>query len=210
MSIPSFRVVEMRSLEWSEPYLINGLPDIGLVGTISAVHLIKQFSASEMAYLESELIPPVIILHNGAPKMPIRIYGWDKFYVVTSDIAIPPEAISPLSRCITEYAVSKNVKLVISLGGIAAPNRLEIKKPKVYGVASGKEAKEVLDKAGIEPLSEGVIVGTYAMILKECLMRRVPSIILLAQAHSHYPDPGAAASVLEALSKILGIEIDVA
>ena len=142
--------------------------------------------------------------------MPIRIYGWDKFYVVTSDIAIPPEAISPLSRCITEYAVSKNVKLVISLGGIAAPNRLEIKKPKVYGVASGKEAKEVLDKAGIEPLSEGVIVGTYAMILKECLMRRVPSIILLAQAHSHYPDPGAAASVLEALSKILGIEIDVA
>ncbi len=204
------RIVEKKSLLVESPYLINGLPDVGLVGTIAAYHIISQMKMEEVAYFDSEMLPPVIVLHRGEPKMPIRVYGRDTFYVITSEIAIPSvELIRSLAKSIVDYAVEKNVKAVVSVGGLATPNRVEIKEPKVFGIAIHEEGKRILSEANILPLEEGYIVGIYAMILKECLERRIPSVLLLAQSHRGYPDPGAAASILKVLNKMLGLNIDV-
>ncbi|MFX0197471.1 MAG: PAC2 family protein, partial [Candidatus Hodarchaeota archaeon] len=45
-----------------------GLPEIGLVGTISAMQLIKSLDMEEVGYMKSELFPPLVIFHGGQPK----------------------------------------------------------------------------------------------------------------------------------------------
>ena len=203
------RIVERRSLAAPEPFVITGFPDVGLVGAIAAFHLIKQLKMEEMGYLESDLLPPIILLHGGEPKMPIRIYGHGSLYVIISEIAVAPELMVSLARTIVDFAISKNSKALLIAGGLATPERIEIEKPKVYGVATDQYTRGLLEKGGVEPLSEGFIVGINALLLKEAASRRLPSLMLLAQCHAEYPDPGAAASIVEKLNQILSLNVDV-
>ncbi|NIM45840.1 MAG: proteasome assembly chaperone family protein, partial [Nitrososphaeria archaeon] len=53
------------------------------------------------------------------------------------------------------------------------------------------------------------MVGPHVAILKEALKRKVDSVILLAQSHYQYPDPGAASSVVNVLNRLLGFKVDV-
>jgi len=45
--------------------------------------------------------------------------------------------------------------------------------------------------------------------MRESVKSVVPSVILMAQSHSQYPDPGAAASIVSAVNKLLDLNIDV-
>ena len=73
--------------------IIFGLPDVGLVGTIAASHLISKLNLKEIAYLRSDLLPPVIMLEKGLPRSPIRMFGNEDLLVLNSEIAIPSASI---------------------------------------------------------------------------------------------------------------------
>ncbi|MCD6511007.1 MAG: PAC2 family protein, partial [Thaumarchaeota archaeon] len=47
-----------------------------------------------------------------------------------------------------------------------------------------------------------------ALTMRECSRRGLRSLAIISQSFLNYPDPGAAASSLEALSKLTGIRID--
>ncbi|MEM0053838.1 MAG: PAC2 family protein, partial [Nitrososphaeria archaeon] len=102
-----------------------------------------------------------------------------------------------------------NAKMLIALTGFPVENRLEIEKPEVYAVVSKKEYAEMLSKYKIEVLQEGFISGIYALFLKECLKAGLPAIALVAQSFLKYPDPGAAAELLNSLNSILSLNVDI-
>lgn len=58
-------------------------------------------------------------------------------------------------------------------------------------------------------MEEGFVAGIYALLLEECTERKIPAVALLAQAFLSYPDPGAAASALLTLGKILKVKFNV-
>ncbi len=207
MSSEEFKIVETRSLP-SIRYCLIGMPDTGLTGMIAVTHVIHSLSLIEVGHLESELIPPVIVIHKGEPKDPIRFFGNEKLAAITSETPLSTVGMYPLARSIVNWAKSKKIELLISVSGIATQNRLEIENPLVYGVATLETAKELLDKAGIQLMEEGFMVGPHAIILKECMVNKVPNIVLLAQSHSQYPDPGASAAAINAINKLLDIKID--
>jgi len=68
------RVVEKKSVP-NNALLIHGLPYVGLVGLIATSHIIGQLKMNEIAYFDSELLPPVMVLHEGLPYAPLRILG---------------------------------------------------------------------------------------------------------------------------------------
>jgi uncharacterized protein len=53
------------------------------------------------------------------------------------------------------------------------------------------------------------MVGAHAALMIESLKAKIPSAILMAQSHSQYPDPGAAASIISALNRLLNTNVDV-
>lgn len=189
--------------------IILGLPDVGLVGSIASAHLIDQLKLKEIAEINSDIFPPIVVVHKHRPMSPIRIYANNEIGVVISEVPISPDMINPLMESLTEWFKSNKLELVISIGGIPHPNRLEIDKPKVYGVSTSKRLDGVLRKNKIEMFEDGLIVGPSGIMLKKCMEKGINAVYLMAESHYKYPDPGAAASIINAISKILKMKIDV-
>lgn len=190
-------------------YCLVGFPDVGLSGSIALGYTIQEQQMVEVGYLESDALPPVIVVHQGDPKQPLRIYDKGDIAALISEIPIDPRVIPSMARSIVDWAKAKNVELLIALSGIAVQNRLEIEVPAVYGVGSTPSVKELMKNAGIEALEDGFIVGLHAVVLKECVRRNIPCVILLSQSHLQYPDPGAAASLIASVNKLIGLKVDV-
>lgn len=203
------KIVETGKIHAEGAKLLVGIPDVGLVGVIAASHIAQSLKMKEAGYLDSDDIPPIVVIHNNEPKSPIRIYNSGNLLVLTTEIVLPAQTIFTVSRGITQWAKDKGVDMIIGLTGLAVPNRLEVEKPAVYGVGSTPQARELLDKAGIKAFDEGLLVGAYAILLRECLRAQQPNITLLAEAHFQFPDPGASASIIETLNTLLNLNIDV-
>lgn len=200
-------IVEAASIKRCR-YCLIGVPDVGLVGSIALGYIIHEQEMTEVGHLESDMLPPVMVVHDGDPKPPLRLYSKGDIVALISEIPIDPAFLPPMTRSIVDWAKAKGAELLISLSGIAVQNRLEIDVPAVYGIGSSREVKDLVKSAGIELFEEGFIAGLHATVMKECLKKDVPNMILLAQSHLQYPDPGAAASVISSLDKLMGLKVD--
>ncbi|TRO42923.1 proteasome assembly chaperone family protein [Candidatus Bathyarchaeota archaeon] len=202
------KIVEKKIIP-SDTTMLIGLPDVGLVGLIATSYLISELNLEEIAYMDSDLLPPVVVLHNGLPHSPLRIYGNQKLIAVISELAIPAPALYNIMRKIIDWGEEKKVKSIISMGGIPLENRQTINEPEVFGAASDQKLLEILNKKGLNTMKEGYIVGAQALSMRYSLSKNIPAIAILSQSFYNYPDPQAAAITLKELSKISDIEVDV-
>ncbi len=203
------KVIEKREGTYKGAVLIEGMPDPGLVGAIAASYMITELKLEEIGFLDSPLFPPFIVLHNSEVLEPVRLYGKDDLLVLISEIPIHPAIARPVAETVIEWGFEKGIRQVISLGGLNTPNRIDIERPDVYCIVGNGVDREKLEKAGVKFMSEGLLGGVKAMIVREAIMRRVPAIALLVEAFGEYPDPGAAAEVLKVLASYLTIEIKI-
>lgn len=202
------RIVEKRKVPYNATMLF-GFPDVGLVGVIAASHLISELNLTEVAYVDSRLLPPLIVLHQGLPHSPVRIFGNHKILLAVSETAISADTIYPIMHALIDWGRNRNVKLVISMSGIPIQDRQNVKKLEVFATASNPATLETVQEKGVKVLSEGYMVGPQAIVMQYCANIEVPAVTLLAQCFFKYPDPEAAAELLRELTNITGIEVDV-
>ncbi len=205
----SVEIIEDVPVKVREPKFLIGLPDVGLVGMISASHIVETLDMKIVAHLESDLFPPVIVLHGSKIYHPFRIYQKDNILLFLSEIPVPPLAVNSISHTITKWLIDKKVSLVMPLAGIPVPNRIAIDEPDVYTVATNDFANKIIDDFSLQRLEEGIMAGPYASILMDCAKHDIPCLALLAQSFPNYPDPGAAASIVKVINKVLKMNIDV-
>ena len=204
----SIKIVEKKTVP-SDATMIIGLPDVGLVGLIATSYIISELNLEEIAYMDSDLLPPIVVLHDGLPQAPLRIYGNQNIIAVISELAVPAPAIYNIIRKIVDWGEEKKVKRIVSMGGIPIESRQSIKEPKVFGTASSQELLNTIEKKGLKILNQGYIVGAQALSMRFSINRKMPSIAILAQSFYNYPDPQAAAMALKELLKISDINVDV-
>ena len=108
-----------------------------------------------------------------------------------------------------DWVWRKKAEKVFTLGGLPIPNRHEIEKPKVFGAASDEDLLKMFDEKGIKVIQRGFLVGPQALILSFCAERNIPAMALLAESFYNYPDPEASSMVIQALNRIIDMEIDV-
>lgn len=202
------KVVE-KSRVPSGATLIFGFPDVGLVGVIAASHLIDELKLTEVAYLDSKLLPPLVVLHEGLPHSSIRILANGNILLAISEAPIPADVIYPVMDALIDWGESKNVKLMISLSGLPIQDRQDTDELKTFVAASGPEALKIAQDKNIEILMEGYMVGPQAIMLQRAGNSGTPALTLLAQCFFNYPDPEAAAEVLKGLGKITGVKVNV-
>jgi len=202
------RIVEKKPIP-SDAIVVQGLPDVGLVGLIATAHIVSQFNLQETAYVDSNLLPPIVVLHNGLPHSPLRIFANKDLIAVISEMPIPADAVQSITQALVNWVESKKAKMTISIGGMPVPDRQDIKDPKVFGAASNASVLKMLQEKGVDILREGYMVGPQALVMRYCAERNLPAIALLAQSFYNYPDPEAAAAAIKELTNITGLKIDV-
>ena len=202
------RIVEKKPIP-SGAIMLQGLPDVGLVGLIATSYITSELNLDEIAYVDSDLLPPVIVLHDGLPHAPLRMYGKNNIIATISETAVPAASLHIVMRTFIDWMQSKNVKMVVSMGGIPVENRQAIKEPEVFVAASTKDQLNMLSEKGLKILKGGYMVGPQALTMRYCAERNIPAIALMAQSFYNYPDPEAAAMVIKELTKIAEIKIDI-
>ena len=198
-----------RSAIPSGTLMLFGFPDVGLVGVIAAEHLVSELNLTEVAYMESKLLPPLIVLHDGLPHSSIRIFGNNKILLAVSETPIPADIIYPIVYALVDWGKRKNVKVMISLSGIPVQDRQDLKELKVFAAASNQNTLKLAQDKGIETLLEGYMVGPQAVLLQRCAKIDLPALTLMSQCFFNYPDPEAAAEVLKSLANVTGVKVDV-
>lgn len=198
---------------YKEPrMLLLGLPEVGLAGSIAGAHLVRSLGLKFTLGIDSySLLPPALTILKGAPVEPVRIYTGDQgLGVLLTDIPIPPQSVVGFSASIVEFARSRGVEYVVGLSGYGNPRRVEMEKPSLYWLASDDESTRLAGSIeGGRAAEEGIIVGPYAVIMKESVRKRIHNILLLADSFIDIPDPEAAATLVSAVSSISGVEVGV-
>jgi uncharacterized protein len=199
-------IIERESVKFKNPIIIEGFPSVGLVGAIATEFIAGELKMKDIGFISSRFLPPVILVKDGEPKAPIRIYAKDDLIVIVSDTAVPTFLAHDVSEAIVAWAKEKNVKKIVSVGGIQHPE--DEKEMKVYALSPFPELLKEAKKKKIERVELGFLTGVMGLLMMECIEYKVPIIGLLADAHYGYPDPAAAASVVNELNKILELNID--
>ncbi len=202
------KIIERKEISRGAVMLF-GFPDVGLVGVIAASHLISELNISEVAYMDSKLLPPLIVLHKGLPHSPIRVFGNHDILLAVSETAISADTIYPIMHALIDWGRNKNVKTMISMSGIPVQDRQEIEKLRVFAAASSPEMLKTVQDKGVQVLKEGYMVGPQAIMMQYCANTGIPAIALLAQCFFNYPDPEAAAELLKELANVVGVKVDI-
>ncbi len=193
--------------------LIEGLPGIGLVGKLAADHMLDQIEAKKFAELYSPYLPPqVLVLEDGTVKLVnMEFYYWknkkrDIVILVGDFQGITPDSQYQISEKILDFIQQFDLKRIFTLGGLGTGSIT--KNPQVFGAATSKNLVDELKKYGVVFREGGAIFGASGILLGLGMQRGIDSICLMGETHGQIIDAKSAEAVLEVLTKILGIEID--
>jgi len=200
------------AVKLSRPTVVVGVPEMGLVGTIAASFLVDHLGLPELAYVESDLLPQIVVIEDSEPKEPIRIFGKGMLAVVVSDVPLTPRISYEFASEIVKWSKGKESKMVVGITGLPSEDRVESggdKQPLVLAVSNDSNLRKSISDIGAHPFEHGIIASTYATLLKRCTAFGVPNVTFLAESFAEFPDPGAAAAALKVLSKLLPVAVDV-
>jgi len=206
--LPDFQFYELEETPEGQVFF-DGMPDTGLVGTIAAQHIVTTKSMALSVRIDSYLLPPVAVIREKNLLEPMTVYRSGDLSVLTSEVPIPTEIAKLFAKELVGWISSKKFRAVISLGGVADPNRPDTDNPEVLYVTNAAEVfSSEVGLGKLKPLDSAFLVGSKAAFLLECFRARIPTLGIFAQSFPNYPDPGASASALGALSSMKELKVD--
>lgn len=194
--------------------VVIGFPSVGLVGTIATAHLVKSLRLREVGAVLSSHFPPTAVIHDGISTSPVRIFLGDvvcgadgaceQLCIIHSDVTPKPTVVTALSYALVSWSKARGARTLICLESLAAEGGPEEdKEVRVLGIASETKTHEVLSKLGITPLEDGLITGIGGVALYVARVLGLPSLCLLAESRTGFPDARGAAQLLELIQPLV-------
>jgi len=206
VEIRFFKEISARDIEGF--VFITGFQGFGLVGYLASRHIVDQLGLERIGYVRTSIMPEntLYIKDKGL------LYPFELYYGERSDkkIMVLVNHATPHVRERTDYAekivawLGRNgVSEVILIGGLD-PSIREREDEKyrwipIDGCRKKLEAPVLYDR---------FVVGPLALFMMFAYAYRIPGYTVLAYTELYRPDPRASAVAVEAVSQILGFEID--
>jgi len=205
----------------NDPVFVEGLPGVGNVGRIAAGYLAEQLGAKEFAELFSPHFLPFVLLHQSSAVHVLKneFYYWkggkkgqrDLIILIGDSQSIDPVGHYEIVETVLDFIEKLGVKEIITIAGLNV-GKLE-KKPKVIGAVSEPGVMKKYKGYGIDfdaGSRIGTIVGASGLFIGLGRYRGMRGLCLLGETSGFpiIPDPKSAEAVLKALTKILGVDIN--
>jgi uncharacterized protein (TIGR00162 family) len=196
----------------NDPVLIEGLPGIGFVANIMALHLIQELKAKLFAEIQSSSFQDLAMsTGNGGTYFPTnQLYYYkgkdgerDLIILYGNTQALTTVGQYELCGKILDISEELGCKYVLTVGGLKKDEKVE--KPELYCTASDRETlQEALDLGA--KVMNGHIFGVAGLLVGLGKLRNMKGLCLLAETAGLYPDAVATREVLKALRKILHLK----
>ena len=214
MSLPQKITVEISEIpKLKNPKLVCGLPGSGFVGKLAVDYLIEELKGIQFANIFSSSFPPqVLIQPDGTTDLMKNTLYYCKSK--TNDIVLLAGDAQPVSPE-SEYAMAEEITKICEKLGIETIYTLAAyitgtfsKIPKVYGTSTSLKVVNEFSKQGIFTMNSGSITGMNGLIIGVGKTKGITGICLLGETSGYVVDAMASKAVLEILSKMLGIKLD--
>ncbi len=200
----------------NNPVLIEGLPGIGFVANITALHLIQELKAKLFAEIRSSSFQDFAITSADgkarSPKNELYYYKArneqerDLIILYGNTQALTTFGQYELCGKVMDIAQELGCQYIVTLGGLRRDGKIT-EAPKLYCAASDPETlKEALDLGS--KIIEGQIYGVAGLLIGLCKLWNMRGYCLLAETLGFYPDAAAARQVLNAINKVLHLRVD--
>jgi uncharacterized protein len=188
---------------------ICGFHGIGEVGFLSTAHLTRALNAERIGFIKSDMLPLFVSMENEKLVLPFEIYVYTESNLVFLVPRFQPhqsEQWGFVDR-LAKWIVDNNFSEVVLLGGLDASFKEEDDEMRCVPTSM---YEPLLEKWSLPLLEEGLFVaGPLALLLAELEMKAVAGIGILAYATRGRPDPRAAATMLEKLNTVYGLDASV-
>lgn len=208
------KLIKQPDLE--DAHVVEGLPGVGHVGKLAAEHLIEMLDAEKFAELHSDHLPPQVLVEDGeAELVSIELYAAEEENVVLligDHQAVDNQGHYAVVEALLD-ALESHIgdATVYTLGGFGTGEMQD--EPRVLGAVNDSDLKPGLEEVGVEFDEEkpaGGIVGASGLFLGLGGLRDVRAACLMGETSGYVVDPKAAKAVLEVLSELLDVEVDMA
>lgn len=188
------------------PVIIEGFPGFGLVGTIATEFLIDHLETEQIGKIMFEDSPPIAAIHEGNVVEPLGIFYNKKYNIVVLHAVNPVNGIEwKVTEALSKIAKQLNATEIVSLEGVGSVES-ELTQSRIFFFTKDRKRKEKFEKVGMKILKEGIIMGVTGAILLR--MEKVPVSCIFVETHTNLPDSKAAAKIVQALDKYLGLKVD--
>lgn len=192
-----------------EPVLIEGLPGIGFVANIAAMHMIRELKARKFAVITSSSFQDfAMTVEGGGIRTPINeLYECAGRFIILYGNTQAGNNLGQYELCwrVLELAKRYGCRFVLTMGGYGR-NEV-VGRPKVYCAATDEDVLEEARRL-CDGVIEGNIYGAAGLLLGLGKLMGMKGVCFLAETPGLYPDPRAAKEVLSVVSKFLGFEIN--
>lgn len=204
--------VRDEDIELDSPYLIEGLPGVGLVGKIAADHLVDALDMTYYASVHCEGLPRVGVYRDDERDLlpPVRFYADAETNVVVleSDVPVSRTGAAEFATCISSWLLEHDVTPLF-LSGIPLENPTDPRA--LYGVSTGDTGSRLDDLDIAKPTEPGMVGGPTGALLHRAAELEMSSIGLIVESDKQFPDPAAARVVIaDGIMPITGIDVEVA
>jgi len=154
-----------------------------------------------------ELSPYWPVHNNKGNCIYIRISGYTVqrgIVLFLSDFIVPPNVTYDMANVIVDWMKKNNSKELITFNSMVVPQ----KNGGVAGAANSKEALQRLADIDLPILPFGNLGGLSGTLLTKTASKNIPASCLFGQVLNQYPDPRAAASVVNVLNTMLDIQVN--
>lgn len=184
--------------------VLEGSPGAGLIGNILGWLLVDNLKMREIGYIESKYFPPLAVLYKGITLHPFRIYEGEGIVLFLSDFIVPQEVVFDMTNAIVDWMDKNNSKELITFNSAIVREKAN----PAGGVANSTTALDKLKEKDFPIMQMGNINGISGTLLTQTAQKNIPAICILAETLTQYPDPRAAAEVVQSLNKLLDMGID--
>lgn len=202
-----------RMPELENPILICGFPGSGFVGKLAVDYLISTFKGIKFAEIFSTSFPPqVTIQEDGTVDLIKNTLYYCKnskndLVFLTGDAQpVSAQGEYSLSEKILEICKELNIRVIYSLAAYITGKFS--KSQNVFGTGTSKEIIKDFSQFGISTMNRGNITGMNGVLIGIAKKFSIGGICLLGETSGYVIDATASKAVLEALSKLTGISID--
>jgi len=207
-------IVEISKMpKLNNPHLICGLPGSGYVGKIAVDYLIEELKGVQFANIFSSSFPPQVSIQDDGTidLMKNTLYYCknkpDDIILLTGDAQpVTPESEYAMAEEIVGICEKLGVKNIYTLAAFITGTFS--KNPKVYGTSTSLQIIKEFSKQGIFTMNGGSITGMNGLVIGAGKTRGITGVCLLGETSGYVVDAKASKAILEVLSKILGLKLD--
>lgn len=207
------RVREKEKVRLRDGVLVQGLPGIGLAGKLAVDYIVRELRLPKVAeaYIDGLMVHSnVAVFVDSEAILRIPTYDFYLFRGKQRDAIFLTAPAQPVAWM--QFEVAERVLDYFQLIGgnevVGVCGTTMGEEEGVYFAATSEETREELLKLGFKPSPGGVITGACGLVPALAFLRGMKAYVLMSFVSQPELDPAAAKYLVQALCRILDMQVD--